>query len=353
MSNSALQNSTIVQYRFDVAAFRLLFRYAWLAPGFTTRVAAALFTKPRRLSGRTWTGPEAPEASECQPTRNGRVSVYCWGEPRRAPYVLLCHGWESDAKRFSPWITGLRNAGFAVVAFDQPGHGESDGNRSSLPVFRESIESLLNTFGPAHGVIAHSMAGVAAALALISNPIARRLVLVSPASDPDAAVSRFADALALPQWLRSRLRARLEEASGVTIDSLSVAGQLEHLRVRTLVIHDVDDQVVPYEEGICYAREITGARLLTTQGLGHYRILNAVDVVAEAIAFLVAPNPRRNLSQATAAATNRSANPRRTSPSRQIEPSAAERLRPSGPAVQDVLTIKDQVMPLKPLPSAT
>jgi len=64
-----------------------------------------------------------------------------------------------------------------------------------------------------------------------------------------------------------------------------------------MVVHDVDDQVVPYHEGLCYARMVKDAHLLSTEGLGHYRILKADEVVSKAIAFLGAPGPRREQSQ--------------------------------------------------------
>ena len=53
-----------------------------------------------------------------------------------------------------------------------------------------------------------------------------------------------------------------------------------------LIVHDLADAVVPWEEGECYARHWPGARLLSTQGLGHNRVLSDATVIDAALRFL-------------------------------------------------------------------
>jgi hypothetical protein len=57
------------------------------------------------------------------------------------------------------------------------------------------------------------------------------------------------------------------------------------VNVPVLVVHDTDDREVPYADGPRLA-EVFGARLLTTNGLGHRRILFAREVVAAAVEFI-------------------------------------------------------------------
>jgi pimeloyl-ACP methyl ester carboxylesterase len=52
--------------------------------------------------------------------------------------------------------------------------------------------------------------------------------------------------------------------------------------VPLLVIHDDGDRMVPYAEAGRIIAANSGARMLTTQGLGHNRILSA-DVVLDAV----------------------------------------------------------------------
>ena len=52
-----------------------------------------------------------------------------------------------------------------------------------------------------------------------------------------------------------------------------------------LIVHDLDDADVPWDEGERYARHWPGARLFTTQGLGHHRVLEAPEVIDAVLAF--------------------------------------------------------------------
>ncbi|MGQ0654331.1 MAG: alpha/beta fold hydrolase, partial [Betaproteobacteria bacterium] len=58
------------------------------------------------------------------------------------------------------------------------------------------------------------------------------------------------------------------------------------LGAEALVIHDRDDQVVPWTQGASFARHWRGARLYSTDGLGHGRILQDESVVRAAADFI-------------------------------------------------------------------
>ena len=70
------------------------------------------------------------------------IALYVWGDPAQEPYALLAHGWSSFGLRFLPWVQRLRAAGFAVVTFDQPGHGFSSGELCTLPDFVHTIRAI-------------------------------------------------------------------------------------------------------------------------------------------------------------------------------------------------------------------
>ncbi|HWW59934.1 MAG TPA: alpha/beta hydrolase, partial [Thermoanaerobaculia bacterium] len=53
-----------------------------------------------------------------------------------------------------------------------------------------------------------------------------------------------------------------------------------------LVIHDREDRETSWHEGAEIADAWPGARLVSTTGLGHRRLLRDADVVAEAVDFL-------------------------------------------------------------------
>src|SRR5918999_654246 len=76
------------------------------------------FARPLRpLPARVPTVPGA-DARPFQVT-SGRytLAAWTWGD---GPLVLLAHGWNGDAAQLAGFVPPLLEAGFGVVAFDQP-----------------------------------------------------------------------------------------------------------------------------------------------------------------------------------------------------------------------------------------
>jgi pimeloyl-ACP methyl ester carboxylesterase len=214
------------------------------------------------------------------------IAAYVWGDPATQPYALLVHGWSSFGLRYLPWIAKLRELGYAVVSFDQPGHGESTGHLCTLPDFIETIRAVGRHFGNAALAIGHSMGGAAVTLAQSEQWHAKELVIIAPAADIEAAAHRFFRFVRLGDHLREPFLAWYEKRTGVAPRDLAAHRAVPKLGQRGLVIHDLDDHEVPWEEGERYARYWPCARLLTTQGLGHHRVLDAPEVIDATLAFL-------------------------------------------------------------------
>jgi len=90
----------------------------------------------------------------------------------------------------------------------------------------------------------------------------------------------------------------IEERYGVLWEDLEVQRVAPRLSAQALVIHDRDDRMTPWAQGARVASLWHGARLLSTKGLGHRRILAdehvtraAADFIAgrSAVAALAAP----------------------------------------------------------------
>ncbi|KAF1688057.1 alpha/beta hydrolase [Pseudoxanthomonas broegbernensis] len=259
----------------------------WVAPGATLRQASRLFATPLPSSrGRAL-------AAACDDAGIGRVhsrgdalTTYAWGDPATQPYVLFSHGWSSFGLRCRPWVAPLRRAGYAVVAFDHPGHGRNEGGAANLPAFAAALAAVARAHGAPAAVVAHSMGGAAALLALVEGLQAGRVVLLAPAADLRAAGRRFGRALGLAPALVARMFEGFERQLGLPVDSLAAHRHAPALGLPALVVHDLEDDEVPWEEGERYARLWPGARLLTTRGLGHHRIAGEPAVIEAALGFL-------------------------------------------------------------------
>lgn len=282
------KKSTTVRKLGALAATRLMFSTTgWLLPELATRRAFQLFGTPmpagRRLAREADTG-----GARVIPLAIGREQVvtYRWGDIAREPVVLLAHGWSDHGLRFLPWVGPLRQAGYAVVAFDQIGHGRSSGRWASLPIFADTLAQVAASVGPLAGVVGHSFGGAALAVALSRGLQAERAVLIAAPADPVDAARRFARLIGLPGALAMRMMEEFETLVGIPLATLKAQWTAPAIARPGLVIHDLADDEVPWEEGERYARYWPHARMLSTQGLGHYRIAKDPQVVAAAIAFM-------------------------------------------------------------------
>ncbi len=259
----------------------------WLLPEKTLKRAAELFCTPFRSSRERAQATPLDGAAERTLVIDGLpIMTYVWGDPDRQPYVLFAHGWSSHGTRFRRWAAPLRDAGYAVVAFDQAGHGKSDGQHTTLPDFACHLLAVGRHYGPAAAVIGHSLGGAATAVALARGLAAERAILIAPAADPLAAMERFSRFVWLGTHWGARLAVLFERQTRVPIEELQAHRNAPMIGRPALVVHDLEDREVPWSEGERYARLWNGARMITTRGFGHDRIADHPKTIGDALRFL-------------------------------------------------------------------
>src|SRR5205814_2045708 len=131
------------------------------------------------------------------------------------------------------------------------------------------------------------LTAAARALALATKRVRfEKVVLVTPPADLVGYSRRFARWHWMPEAIRHAMQSAIEERYGVLWDNLEVARLAPRLREPVLVIHDRDDRHVPWTQGAHIARLWPGARLMSTDGLGHGRILHDEAVTRAAADFV-------------------------------------------------------------------
>ena len=275
------------------AAFRLL---EHTAPGLGARWAERIwFTLPRGSDPpRPRTARPAPGTPFALDFDGHEVIGEAWGD---GPPVYLLHGWAGHGGQLAAFAPPLVARGYRVVTFDAPSHGASApgayGPRSSsIPEFAAALSAVAATHGPAHAIIAHSMGCTAAAVALSDGLPARRVALLAPMASPVTYARRFAAVLGFGKRTYRRLIARVERRVHAPMHHFDVP-ELGHTVAMppTLIVHDRDDTSTPVTDGAAIAAAWSGARLHTTSGLGHRRLLRDPDVLAEVVDFVSAGPP--------------------------------------------------------------
>jgi pimeloyl-ACP methyl ester carboxylesterase len=262
-----------------------------LAPETTAMLAEKLFLRaprhPRPARERLWLeGAERLTFESFGET----VAGWSWG---RGPVVLLVHGWGGRGSQMGAFAAPLVARGYRAVAFDAPGHGESAGTYSSLPEMAAAVTAVGREFLRVRGIVAHSAGAAAVTAALKDGLEVERCVYLAPPTDWAYFRRQFGEALGLTAGVAERMQRRIEKRYATPWTKMNAAALARTLRdTELLVLHDVEDAIVPFAGGEELAAAWPGARLEPTEGLGHQAILRDPAVVSRAVEFLTAAAPR-------------------------------------------------------------
>ena len=213
---------------------------------------------------------------------------YEWGSGEKV--VLLVHGWESRGTALRAFVPPLLNKGFRVVAFDGPAHGNSDGRRTNLLHFGGAVRAVLNQAGGAYGIITHSFGGASTVFTLSQlDPSIRveKLVLIGVPNSIDKVLNDAIETLNVPppaarhffRYIERKVQFPVEHAN------LSRANGLMQVR-RSLIVHDKQDAVVPFAEGMATFEAWDNASMLASDGLGHYLLMKDSGVIQRVADFV-------------------------------------------------------------------
>ena len=111
------------------------------------------------------------------------------------PTVLLVHGTGQSAQVWHEVASALEEAGRRVISLDLRGHGNSEwpvDGRYDIDVFASDLQAVLAQLGSRPAIVASTLGGWIAALALTSSgsDLASGLVLVDFPTDSDTATTR-------------------------------------------------------------------------------------------------------------------------------------------------------------------
>lgn len=226
---------------------------------------------------------------------SGRVVGETWGD---GPAVYLLHGWGGHRGQLRALVDPLVAAGYRVIAFDTPSHGASSpgpsGRRqATLLEAADALAAAVAAGGPAHGVVAHSAGCMATAFAMQAGLAVPRVAFIAPMAEFAPIVPVFAEQLGMGERVLARTIARVEQRVRRPLAAFDVgllAPRLAASGAQLLLAHDRDDPEIPWSGSKAIAAAWPGARLISTSGLGHRRILRDPDVITEVTAFMGQPS---------------------------------------------------------------
>lgn len=266
------------------------------SPWLAARMALPLFMRVGRpmpmdpadhatmLRARTWEAPIPGIRG-----RGARVGVYEWGTG--ADVVLLVHGWQGQASQFAPLVRELLAERFRVVAIDMPAHGDAPGRATTIVDWIAAIHAVQARHGALHGIVGHSLGGLAVLVAVAEGVQVRRVVTASAPADAAAVFDVFAEGVGLDTGADAAMRSLFEHryfAGADAIGRLSAVAHPVNASAHTLIAHDRRDRVIPHAEAERLRTVLPDAARLDTDGAWHARLVRSDAFLDAAVEHLTA-----------------------------------------------------------------
>ena len=271
-----------------LTALRFGFRTLQLCPPLAAHAGARLFFAPRKKHQPAFRLPSM-EVERFE-VKGKRVPLYRFGHGRP---VLLVHGWESSVARLQDLISALMETGYQVVTFDMPAHGQSTARDTDLIEVSAVIKHLARRYGPFEAGIAHSFGGTCLANAIRERVEVKRLVLFAVPVSAMMMIDVFTDFLQLRGAARDQFRARVANR----LEPLDVVEDLDARRTISstglpgLIIHDINDVIVPFANAVELRQAHGSMRLIATSGLSHNGVVRDKAAIRACVEFVQGRTP--------------------------------------------------------------
>jgi pimeloyl-ACP methyl ester carboxylesterase len=212
------------------------------------------------------------------------LAVSAWGSGQP---VILIHGWGGNRGQLSAFAAPLVAANYRAVAFDAPAHGDTPGVRTTGFNFEAALETVIEQVGEPHAILAHSFGTLVVSIALQKGVQVDKLVFFGAMRRLSDAFRAFSQATGLAPEAQQHLYQQMKASYGEDVwEVTALDKQLPRFAVPTLMFHDREDEITPYQSSAALAKAWPAARLVTTNGLGHRRILRDPQVIQQAVDFV-------------------------------------------------------------------
>lgn len=221
------------------------------------------------------------------PYDGGELAVTTWGN--NGPAVLLMHGWGGARAQMTGFVDPLLFAGYRVVAYDQPAHGDSSGKLTNLLEIAPTMDLIAKQEGKFEAIVAHSFGTLITSYALVNRnfPPPARLVYFGAFNQLLESLPRFQVLAGLSDEIMDGLRAMIYENFGQQVLDAIVNEKLTpQIHIPALMFHDVADNVTPVEDSRAIAQVWKYAQLIETEGLGHRGALQSKSIHEQVVNFL-------------------------------------------------------------------
>lgn len=240
-----------------------------ISPKLGARMALDLFRYP--LSGKI--KPEQEKFLNSAEKRvlhrdKTKIQTYRWAGPGKR--VLLMHGWQSNSSRWSSMIPELRKNDYDIMAMDAPGHGASGGVLFDAYRYALFLEVVEAHFAP-EIIIAHSVGAMSALYykSHFKSEGIRKIIALGPPNRLVDLTAVFVRILGFSERTRKAYDRQFMDHFDHDQEYYNTADFVKKIRIPGAIIHDRNDPLNKYRDGVAIAENWKDAKLYTTNRLGH------------------------------------------------------------------------------------
>lgn len=257
------------------------------SPALANKLAIKLFFSPRASKQKLPEIPDLQQHWSDYVKTDGSTSkcrVYTAGS---GPTVLLVHGWEGSAWSMSAIAKQLLDKNLRVVLFDLPAHGFSPGKKTNILEVSAIIQTLTAQEEDLLAIVSHSFGAVCAGHAIKSGVTPDHFVSIGAPTSMEFIVESFCSTIGASANSKKELINHIDGILQAPYKTESLTQVAKQFKLNGLIIHDLNDRLVPYAQAKELLASWTGSKLFTTEKLGHNRTLINKDVIETIVEGLV------------------------------------------------------------------
>ncbi len=249
----------------------------FLSSSYAGKLAITVFSLPKKGGVKENESKYLDTATQ-EAVRFGDISIMTYRWIGSKETILLVHGWESNAFRWKRLIRTLQSLDYDVIALDAPAHGKSGGKLFTGLLYSECIHTVAKHF-EAHVVIGHSMGGMSAVIGQQKYRLTsiRKLVLLGSPSNFVGLFGRYILMMGYNESVVNGMNRYCLKHYNHLPEYFSAANVFKDIQAKGLIIHDKDDQIIPYNDALEIKAHYKNSELITTTGFGHRLKSKKVD----------------------------------------------------------------------------
>lgn len=219
------------------------------------------------------------------PEISKKIMTYKYGNGTKK--ALLVHGWSGRGTQLVKIADQLTEMGYTTISFDAPAHGKSPGSTSLMIEFIASILEIEKIYGKFDLAVGHSLGGMSILNSIKQGLNVDKAIIIGSGDSISDILHDFAKKLSLEPKIADLMRDSYEATYKEKMENYSGSNAAKEVNVPILVIHDKDDEDVPYTASVNIDKVLNNSELFLTSNLGHRKILGNEDVILKIKDFIL------------------------------------------------------------------